>query len=179
MRTLTLLRHAKAMPARPGLDDHARPLAESGLADVPRLARHLIEMGQIPTRTLCSSALRTRQTWMQLAESWNHVGHFPVLQTRDDLYLASAARLLDIIAEVPDTVENLMVIGHNPGLHQLALMLAHPSPIDPIPLRRLGEGLPTCTAVVLEIEGRAWAELREQCAVLTDVVRPRDLPAGD
>jgi phosphohistidine phosphatase len=179
MRTLTLLRHAKSSREHPGLDDHRRPLAPRGQRAAPAMARHLLDMGQIPERVLCSDAVRTRQTWLRVSDVWSQVGHFPATRFIAELYLASAATLLEQIHGVHARVENLMLVGHNPGLHELVLTLARADVADPTPLARVREKLPTGAVVVLEIPVGSWTEVAPGTAVVADFVRPKDLPGAE
>lgn len=179
MRTLTLLRHAKSSWDPPGLDDHARPLSPRGERAAPAMARHLLDMGQIPERVLCSDAVRTRQTWQRVSDVWCRVGHFPVVRFDPELYLAPPAALLAAVHATPGRVENLMVIGHNPGLQELVARLGRSGVVDPVPLERVREKLPTGAVVVMEIDVPRWRDVDAGCAVVTDFVRPKDLPGAD
>jgi phosphohistidine phosphatase len=178
MRTLTLLRHAKSSWDHPGLDDRARPLAPRGERAAPAMARHLLDMGQIPERVLCSDAVRTRQTWQRVSDIWSEVGHFPAVRFVPALYLASPHTLLEHVHRVSTRVENLMLVGHNPGLHELVLLLARVDVVDPLPLERVQEKLPTGAVVVLEIPAASWEEVGPGGAVVADFVRPKDLPSA-
>lgn len=118
MLQLTLLRHAKAVPADEGVEDHARVLAERGRADAPVTGAALAEAGAEPQIVLVSDAARTRETW-ELARP-----HFPRVEVRvlPQLYLCPASVLM---AEAEKAgVERVMLVGHNPGLHELASRLA-------------------------------------------------------
>lgn len=119
IRQLVLLRHAKAVPSEEEADDFARALASVGRLDAPRVARSLAEAGAAPDVVLVSEARRTRETW-SLAQP-----AFPKADVRylQSLYLASAATLM---AEAEKSgAERVMVVAHNPGLHELASRLAH------------------------------------------------------
>jgi phosphohistidine phosphatase len=175
LRSLILLRHAEPARRYSGVDDHARELTPRGIEDARELARHLLEMGQIPERVLCSTARRTRQTWLRLEDVWSTVGHFPVLRFDDALYLASAERILDEVRLVDAACEHLMVLGHNPGIHHLAVELAREDVTDVRPLERLREGMTPGTAVVLDFEKPTWLDVTWHTGVAVDVVRPADL----
>ncbi len=119
MRQLILFRHAKAVPSAPGLDDFERDLADAGRLDAPRIARALAEAGAAPTLALVSDARRTRQTW-ELAQP-----AFPETRVRylHSLYLSDAETL---IAEAENSgAARVLLVAHNPGLHELAARLAH------------------------------------------------------
>lgn len=118
MLQLTLLRHAKAVPGDEGVDDFARKLADRGRTDAPVTAAALAAEGANPLVVLVSDAARTRETW-DLARP-----HFPRVEVRflPQLYLCPAEILM---AEAEKAqAERVMLVGHNPGLHELASRLA-------------------------------------------------------
>jgi phosphohistidine phosphatase len=119
MRQLILLRHAKAVPSAEGLDDFVRALADAGRIDAPRVARALAEAGAAPEIVLVSDAARTRETWDLARPS------FPKAKVRflPSLYLCSGETLM---AEAERAgAQAVMLVGHNPGMHELASRLAH------------------------------------------------------
>jgi phosphohistidine phosphatase len=118
MRQLTLLRHAKAVPSGEGIDDAARVLAEQGRADAPRIGQALAETGAAPDIVLISNAARTRETWALAAPS------FPGVEALilPELYLSPAETLLEIAQRAKKA--SVMLVGHNPGMHELASRLA-------------------------------------------------------
>ncbi len=115
---LTLLRHAKAEPADTAPDDIDRVLAEKGREDAPRMGRALAEAGAAPELALVSTARRTRETWDLVQPA------FPAADVRilDSLYLADASTLMSEAERAG--AERVMVVAHNPGLHELASRLA-------------------------------------------------------
>ncbi|MDD2860112.1 MAG: histidine phosphatase family protein [Acidiphilium sp.] len=120
MHQLILMRHAKAERARDDESDHARALSPSGRAAAIRMRTSLKALGIEPDVVLISSARRTRET-LDCIAFWDDQPNIDVL---DSLYMAPASRLLEILAALRETVRSVMVIGHNPGLHDLALQLA-------------------------------------------------------
>ncbi|MGI5404614.1 SixA phosphatase family protein [Streptomyces sp. CA-135486] len=166
LRRLVVLRHAKA--ARPeGVADHARPLAERGLRDAPAAGRWLAAADCEPDLVLCSTALRTRQTW-ELAAT--ELGSTPPVRYEPRVYAADAEELLDAVREVPDHIETLLLIGHNPGLEDLILLLAAEALGDT--LQRVRSKFPTSAVAVLTWQG-TWSDLAPGVALLTDVAVPR------
>lgn len=177
MKRLMLLRHAKAEPASLGdlsdAADHARPLARRGWDDAEALDASDAFRGHVPDLVLVSSAVRTRETLAalsQLAEVETSV--------RDALYLAEPATLRRILADLPDTVGHVLLVGHNPGLHALCRQLAADPFGDATPkhLQRaaqLAAGLPTCTMAVFAMHG-PWGSLAgpEAHAALVDLRLP-------
>jgi phosphohistidine phosphatase len=163
-RRLLLLRHAKAVASRPGMSDasdHGRPLSERGRLDAAAMGRKLRSLGLVPALALVSTALRTRETFDLLGP---FEGDAPRQILSDALYLAEPRALLDVVQEEGDTAESVMLVGHNPGLHELALTLAGGNPV-------LEQGFPTCSLAVFKVEGK-WSELSPRHASLKDVLRP-------
>ena len=179
-RELVLLRHAKS--AWPDLPDHERPLAGRGRRDAPVMGRWLRAAGHVPDRVLCSTARRARETW-QLAQP--ELGTAPPVSFEDRVYEASAAQLLDLARPTPPAVKTLLIVGHAPGIPDLALMLAATeAPADggggngavPPAVGRMGAKFPTAAIAVLELTG-PWDQLGPGAARLTSFVTPRDVAA--
>ena len=132
------------------------------------MADYLARKGVRPDLVLCSSAARTRETLERIA---------PVLrpdaqvEVEDGLYAAGASELLARLQRVPDAVESVLLIGHNPGCQDLALRLAGGGSELP----RLLEKLPTGALAVLELRGCTWSGLEPGDAELLDLVLPREL----
>ncbi len=120
MRQLLLLRHAKSSWDDAAQPDHARPLNARGRAAAAAMRTTLRSLGLVPDVVLVSSARRTLQTLDALAP-WDET---PIIEPMDQLYLATPAQMLRIVARVSETVRSLMIVGHNPGIHDLALGLA-------------------------------------------------------
>jgi phosphohistidine phosphatase len=119
MRTLYLLRHAKSSWAEPALPDWNRPLAPGGRRDAKRIAKHLVQLKIQPELVFCSSAERTRET-LELVRT--ALGPTSTVTLDDELYGASAEQLLERIRLVPEETGSVLMIGHNPGLQDLALL---------------------------------------------------------
>ena len=170
MHQLLLLRHARAAPAEDGGSDKDRPLTPPGRRDATRLRRAMREFGLAPDLVLVSAARRTLET-LDVLEPWDDT---PLIEPMEDLYLAPAARLLDQLRDVAETVRSVLLIGHNPGLHELALDLTDPR-LSALPLvTRLREGFPTAALAEYTIAG-PWSRLDTACARLTRLLSPGDL----
>lgn len=168
---LVLLRHAKSSWQAAELDDHERPLNQRGERAGQLLASYFATRDR-PDLILCSSARRAQQTLDRLRPAFARP---PETLIENGLYLASAAALLERIGRVPDDVRNLLVIGHNPGLHELADRLAARSAHR---LRsRLKGKFPTGAAATYRIAG-PWRGIAHGSATLTELVTPADL-SGD
>jgi phosphohistidine phosphatase len=166
VHTLHLLRHAKSSWADPALPDHERPLAPRGRRDAKRIAKHLRRLGYQAELILCSSAARTRET-LELVR--------PAVPTseviiEDELYAASSDELLARVRLVPDAVGSVMLIGHNPGLEQLALALASAGD----ELERLSAKFPTAALATLAV-ANSWSRLAPGEAALDAYVVPKQL----
>jgi phosphohistidine phosphatase len=171
MRTLYLLRHAKAAdPATFTGADLDRPLTERGRRDAAGLGEHLRLSGCRPQVVLCSPALRTRQTLDLVAAG---LGLQARVQIDDAIYAASEAQLWQSVRELPETVGEALIVGHNPGLHELASSLADHG--DDKLRARVREKLPTCALVTAVWTDSSWTGLRRSGATLHDFVTPRDL----
>lgn len=166
MHTLFLLRHAKSSWAEPTLPDRERPLAQRGRRDAKRIAKHLVRLGFEPELVLCSSAVRTRETLELVRPA---LGTSKVL-FEDGLYAASSDELLARIRLVPEALASVMLIGHNPGLQQLALVLA--SSGDELP--RLETKFPTAALATLAV-AKTWSRLDPADAILTAYIVPKQL----
>lgn len=155
MKTLYLLRHAKAVPESP-LGDAKRDLAKRGRKAAKAMAEFLSKLEPRPELALCSTAARTRETLELVLPALDPP---PTVSYEDGLYLAEARELLERLRKLPKNSRAVLLVGHNPGLHELGARLA----ADP---GRLVEGFPTAALAVLQIPG-SWAELAWQQARLS------------
>jgi phosphohistidine phosphatase len=167
MKQLFLLRHAKSSWDDSELADHDRPLAPRGRRAAKLIAEHLGREGVTPALVLCSSARRTRETLDRISPA---LGEGISVRIERELYAASEQSLLERLRAVEAGVESLMLIGHNPGVQQLALSLAGAGE----KLAALRSKYPTAALATLEFSGR-WADLRPGGAELTDFVTPKQL----
>jgi phosphohistidine phosphatase len=172
MKTLYLLRHAKAVPGDAEGDDRARPLAERGDRASRAVGQWLADRRATPALVLCSSTVRTRQT---LALVLPALTPAPQVLYEDGLYLADARVLLARLREVGAGTASLLLVGHNPGIQELAALLAEPT--TGRLARRLAEGMPTGALVAFEVPGN-WSALDRHRARLVDIVTPKELARG-
>ncbi|WP_243057722.1 histidine phosphatase family protein [Nocardioides sp. SR21] len=154
MRTIVVMRHAKAEQAGP--TDFDRPLADRGHQDAHAAGAWLSGSGFEPEHVLVSAALRTRETWASVAEGagWALDPDFD-----RSLYAAGTDAALDLVREVGDDVDRLLVIGHNPTMASLAQVLDD-GDADSELAAQLFAGYPTSAAAVFEYDG-SWADLGE------------------
>jgi phosphohistidine phosphatase len=170
MKTLYLLRHAKSSWKEDVPEDFDRPLNKRGRAAATAVGRYLAEQRVAPSQVLCSSAKRTRETLERMQEG---MGAALPARFEKGIYLAEAPTLLRRLKRLNDSLASAMLIGHNPGLERLALMLAADS--DEILRRQLAAKFPTGALAVLDADIGRWADLAPGCAALTAFVRARDL----
>lgn len=149
MKRLSLLRHAKSSWKDPDLEDYDRPLNQRGEHDAPMMGRRLAARGARPSLILTSTAKRARRTARLLAREIGYPVEF--LQGEADLYLADPDGILAVLARQDDSFNDVIVVGHNPGLTELACRLAGIA-ID---------NVPTCGIVAMETPARSWNELAD------------------
>jgi len=174
MRQLLLLRHAKSSWDDPMLPDHARPLNARGRRAALAMAAAMRELGLSPDVVLVSSARRTLQTLEAIAP----FADSPLIEPMDDLYLAPWPRLLELLRRVPETARSVLLIGHNPGLQDLALALTGAKGMagsSAAAARRMAEGFPTCALAEFSI-ATPWHDLEEGGGRLIRFLAPADLP---
>ncbi len=171
MKTLALLRHAKSDWSDPGLGDFDRPLAPRGIKAAGRMGRALEALGLAPDLVLCSDARRARQTWDLVSAQINRM---PRVELLHRLYLASPRAMLREIRVQDAGVACLLLIGHNPGMENLAAELVGPGS-DPVAARSMAEKYPTAALAVLTFDLPTWREVQPGSGRLVRFLRPREL----
>lgn len=165
---LLVVRHAKAGYPE-GVADHDRPLTDRGVRDARHLGEWLAAERFAPDLVLCSTAVRTRQTWDLAAEGLEADVE---LQHERRLYAADADTVLEVIRTHGGEHHTVAVVGHEPGLSTLARSLADPDASDPGELAGLQDGFPTAAVIVLRPR-TAWDDLELGTVPLTRVAVPR------
>lgn len=160
---LVLIRHAKAQEPD-DRRDHERELDPRGRADAAALGKWLKEHDIRPQETVCSTAVRTRETWAGVVDA-SSIG--AIVDHDRRIYNADSQELLEVLREVDTKVESVALVGHAPGIPMLAADLADGQG-ESEAVRALASGYPTCTAAVLDFEG-AWADLSAGMATLQAV----------
>ncbi len=151
MKNLYLLRHAKSSWNHPELDDFERPLNQRGRRDIPVMAGIVRKQKIIPDLILSSPASRAAFTARTMAQ----ILRFPEdsLQYNNLIYDASASALVNIVRKIDSNIDNLLLVGHNPGLTLLSNFLAD----------KKVENIPTCGFYGMELDILKWQDIAENC----------------
>jgi phosphohistidine phosphatase len=173
MRRLLLLRHAKSDWSDAGASDHERPLNRRGQEAAPRIGAYLHRHRLIPDSVLCSTARRARETWALVAAE---IPKAPDATHVERIYEATPRTLLDVLRNAEPGGKSLLVVGHNPGLHDLATLLIASGDLDD--RERLREKLPTAGLVVIDFAIADWSKLHARSGRLERFVVPRMLAAA-
>lgn len=166
---LYLLRHAKSSWSDPALADHDRPLAERGRRAAPRIGAYLAAKAVPPSAVLCSSARRAVET---LDCVLSELRERPAVQVDRGLYHATPDELLERIRETDDAVRALLLVGHNPGLEELAHALCGRG--DAAAQRRLQSKFPTAALAEIHFDCEHWSEIEFGAGELCDFRTPKD-----
>jgi phosphohistidine phosphatase len=174
MRRLILFRHAKSDWDDPSLPDHERTLAPRGRDAAPRMGAYLARERLVPDRVIVSAARRTRETWALIAKE------LPVIEDvrlEPRIYEASVDMLLTVVRETLEDAPTLMLVGHNPGLQSLALLVGRR---ETSPVREaIGRKFPTAAICVLAADYDSWVELMPDTARIERFVTPKSIGAAD
>lgn len=173
MLKLLLLRHAKSSWENAEADDHERPLAKRGARDAPLLGRLINHEGARPDLVLCSTAVRTRATLTLVLSELD--GPPPAIEYDDALYLAEPDRLLERLARV-ENAQTVLIVGHNPGMHGLALALVGEGPRRDI--AALATRFPTACLAMIELPAASWSEVAPGTGRLALLASPKRMPDG-
>jgi phosphohistidine phosphatase len=181
LKSLTILRHAKSGWDAPVDRDFDRPINPRGRRGAALMGQHWRDKQWPVDWIIASPAVRVTETLDHFLPAAGLDRIEPHWERR--VYLASAATLLDVVREAGAQGDHLMLVGHNPGLEDLALMLV-PADNDNAARCALEEKLPTAAVVRIEFAITDWHELREGGGTLSAFIRPRDLdptlgPAAD
>lgn len=168
MKRLFLLRHAKSSWDDPELEDHDRPLAPRGRHGAKRIAAYMRDKDFEPTIVLCSSAVRARKTLELVAPA---LPEQTAIQIEPSLYHAGSRELMARLRRVPRGAPSVLLIGHNPAMQHLVLILASETEqMEPI-----REKFPTAALAVLDARIEGWHQLGPGAAILADFVTPKRL----
>jgi len=174
MLTLLLLRHAKSSWDDPALADYDRPLAKRGKKAAPRMGAEIATLGLRPELVLCSSAVRAKET---LALALAPLGSpAPEVVYDDGLYMATPAALLARVRKLPSGAtgpRTAMVVGHNPGLEELAELLVGSGRDDVQDL--MAAKFPTCALAIFKFDVQSWSDIAPGTGKLIQFLTPARL----
>jgi phosphohistidine phosphatase len=175
MRRLLLLRHAKAERSDPGMQDLSRVLIERGRKDAAKIGAYMAGHALVPDRVVLSPSARTQETWKYASAAFKPA---PAAMSAERLYDATPHDIIGVVSDSPAAAHTLMLIGHNPGLHEAALMMIASGDIDA--RERLRERLPTSGLVIIDFAFDDWSKLHPQSGRLERFVSPKTLePAAN
>lgn len=173
MRRLLILRHAKTEPGELGKDDRNRALVERGKREAGQIGAYMTSHALTPDGVVLSPARRVQETWTHLAEALKAP---PRTSTDDRVYEATPQDIFRIVAGTAAPVRSLLVVGHNPSLHEVALMLVASGDIEA--RERLREKLPTAGLVIIDFAFDDWSRLHPQSGRLERYVTPKSIEAA-
>jgi phosphohistidine phosphatase len=161
MKTLLLLRHAKSSREDPSLQDFDRPLNERGKKDAPLIGKYARRQKIKADLVISSPAERARQTAELVLKS---AGLKLELRFDKRIYEASLRRLLSVISQIEDTINTLIMVGHNPGFEELFEALTGQA-----------RDLPTASLACIELSVDKWSKVRAGVGDLKWLVTPKEL----
>ncbi len=154
MKTLYIVRHGKSSWDYDNIKDIDRPLKEKGILDADEMAGRLRDMGRKPERIISSPATRALHT----ATIFKRILQVPGtnFELDEDIYDASSEDLLEVIYGIPDSINSVMIFGHNPGMSHLTDMLTTLN-LD---------HLPTTGLVIIDFETEKWTDDKQTTCIL-------------
>ena len=162
MRHLMVMRHAKSAWDDPALSDHDRPLNDRGREAAEVMGAFIQEQERLPQLVLRSTATRVEETYQLMSRNWAEQPRVIVLQS---LYLATVSTILQVVRRNAEQETRLLVLGHNPGLHELVERA-----VGPI------EKFPTAALAELSYDIPTWQELKaDQAPASWHLTKPKDL----
>jgi len=168
MKRLSILRHAKSSWDQPNLNDFDRPLNDRGWEAARRMGRELKRRQMSFDLVLASMAARVRETLDGLREEFEIKAP---IRFDPAIYHADEAALLSLVRELPETVKTLLLIGHNPGLHQLILELT----CNGEARHRVVQKFPTAALAMIELPVENWKDVRPGAGSVSALIVPKDL----
>lgn len=173
VRRLLIFRHAKAERSIAGAVDRDRPLTAQGRKDAARIGAYMADRALLPDRVLISPALRVQETWTYAAKAFRRA---PTAGSVERLYDAAPHTILAVIKQIPASAHTALLVGHNPGLHEVALMLVTAG--DGEARKRLQEKLPTAGLVIIDFAIDDWCRVHPRSGRLEQFVTPKSLNAA-
>lgn len=174
MRRLMLLRHAKSDWSGSGQTDHERGLALRGETAAPLMGRYMAGQALVPDHAIVSTAVRTRETWQLVAKAFPQK---PPATYERRIYEAESEAILAAIADAPSSAKTLLVVGHNPGFHETAMLLVGSG--DKGARAKLSAKFPTAALAVIDFDVKSWSAIRPGSGRLERFVTPRAIGGKD
>ena len=165
------MRHGKSDWGDETIDDFDRPLNKRGRKAATAVGAYLQKQDRIPQLILCSASKRTTKTAKKLMKIFDPT---PEIDQLSSLYLAPPNDILSLLKSVPEKIDHVLVIGHNPGLHSLAISLG--SRDFPGPHEAAVWHFPTAAVAQFSLDIDQWADINRDSATLTDFITPKTLP---
>jgi len=167
MRRLLLMRHAHTDRSLPGASDQDRPLSARGRAEAHRLGLYMARHALVPDRVIVSSAMRARETWELVAAAFPAP---PPANHEARVYQAAPQDILDVIKECAPSTRALLLIGHNPALQELAVLLIATGEVEA--RQHLKEDFPTAGLAIIDFAVDDWSRLHPHAGRLDRFVSP-------
>jgi len=167
MKKLLLLRHARAQHAEIGKTDHERSLAPEGEKAAKHLGRQLAKQRALPGFAIFSTAKRAAETFLCLEKGAET--EIPA-SGEDWLYHATPHDIMQHLKHLPEEADSVLIVGHNPALHTLAVELAGNQPLA----ASISSSFPPCTLTVFEFDAKHWHDVSKKNATFTFLIFPKE-----
>ena len=162
MKEIYVLRHAKSSWDNSNLSDFERPLADRGISDAKKMSNFLKDMNIKIDKVLCSNAIRAKETFDLTADGFNF--EIDKATYLDKLYFGDTTTIIQDLKELDESLNNILIVGHNPTLHYLVEILTNES------INRFT----TCNLATISHDGE-WVSLNSQQCSLKSLIRPKEL----
>tara|TARA_B100001564_G_scaffold351408_1_gene357222 strand:- start:779 stop:1273 length:495 start_codon:yes stop_codon:yes gene_type:complete len=162
MKEIYVLRHAKSSWDNSNLSDFERPLADRGISDAKKMSKFLKDMNIKIDKVLCSNAIRAKETFDLTADGFNF--EIDKATYSDKLYFGDTTTIIQDLKELDESLNNILIVGHNPTLHYLVEILTNES------INRFT----TCNLATISHDGE-WVSLNSQQCSLKSLIRPKEL----
>tara|TARA_Y100000741_G_scaffold292148_1_gene232357 strand:- start:1720 stop:2214 length:495 start_codon:yes stop_codon:yes gene_type:complete len=162
MKQIYVLRHAKSSWDNSNLSDFERPLADRGISDAKKMSKFLKDMNIKIDKVLCSNAIRAKETFDLTADGFNF--EIDKATYLDKLYFGDTTTIIQDLKELDESLNNILIVGHNPTLHYLVEILTNES------INRFT----TCNLATISHDGE-WVSLNSQQCSLKSLIRPKEL----
>ncbi len=162
MKEIYVLRHAKSSWDNSNLSDFERPLADRGISDAKKMSKFLKDINIKIDKVLCSNAIRAKETFDLTADGFNF--EIDKATYLDKLYFGDTTTIIQDLKELDESLNNILIVGHNPTLHYLVEILTNES------INRFT----TCNLAAISHDGE-WVSLNSQQCSLKSLIRPKEL----